>query len=79
MSGKSSSKKRSGPVWVGARRQVVIDPVPRCDFCVREARYDAASITGAWGYFCETHFASLGNGKLGVGYGQEIVQSRGAS
>lgn len=77
MSGKSKPKKRPGPVWVGERRQVVIDPVPRCDFCLSNAKYDAASFTGPWGYFCEVHFASLGNGKLGVGYGQEIVQTKG--
>ncbi len=69
--------KRPAPAWVGDRRQVVMDTIPQCDFCASDARYDAASSMGPWGYFCEKHFAVLGNGKLGVGYGQEIVQRKG--
>ena len=73
------AKAKRDPVWVGERREVGMDTIPRCDFCTDSARYDAASITGPWGYFCARHFAVLGNGKLGVGYGQEIVQTKGAS
>ncbi len=62
---------------VGELKRVEMDTIPNCDMCVRPARYDAATITGAWAYLCEKHFLMIGTGKLGLGYGQELVE-RGA-
>jgi hypothetical protein len=50
--------------------------IPNCDFCESIAEYDAkVSPRGlVWAYFCEEHFASESNQKLGLGLGQRIVQ-----
>ena len=48
-----------------------------CDMCKtlgvkKEAKYDAKTTNGQWGYLCQDHFDSMGIG-LGLGKGQELV------
>lgn len=48
---------------------------PSCNACVntvQEAFFDARAHSGHWGYFCPTHFRTLGC-KLGTGFGQRLV------
>lgn len=37
------------------------------------AKYDKRTRTGQWGYVCEDHFKSDTDGRLGTGYGQELI------
>lgn len=46
---------------------------PDCDVCGREAHYDAKSLQGPWGNFCDYCFPIYTNGKLGLGIGQRLV------
>jgi hypothetical protein len=47
---------------------------PQCDVCLVPALafYDARASDGRWGYFCLTHFNTLGC-RLGMGSGQRLV------
>lgn len=78
-SGKPGGKRARKPKIevIGTVKKTEMDEVPNCDFCVRTARYDAQTIGGPWAYMCEKHFLALSVGKLGLGYGQELVK-RGA-
>ena len=42
----------------------------KCDFCDKEAKYDARTIAGPWANLCENCFKLLGMG-LGTGKGQK--------
>lgn len=64
---------------VGKLVKTEMDDIPNCDFCVRPAKYDAATVGGPWAYMCEKHFLNLGTGKLGMGHGQELVKRETAS
>lgn len=50
---------------------VKVEKLPACDLCGEEAKYDAATIMGAWANMCESHFQQLGIG-LGTGRGQKL-------
>ena len=52
--------------------EVEITSLVKCDFCGKDAQYDARTITGAWAYMCVKHFGLYGIG-LGVGKGQRLV------
>ena len=52
--------------------QVEVAVLPKCDFCVRPARYDGKTRMGPWANMCEIHFRSCGVG-LGLGRGQELI------
>jgi hypothetical protein len=43
------------------------------------AKYDKRTRTGQWGYVCEEHFQSDTDGRLGTGYGQELIVGNGAN
>ena len=51
--------------WMG-------DKLPSCEFCGKEASYDAKTIMRPWAYLCLTHFKKYGIG-LGLGKGQKLV------
>jgi hypothetical protein len=46
---------------------------PQCDFCDKNARYDAAMGSGPWAFMCHDHWKIHGSGKLGLGFGQQLV------
>ena len=50
--------------WVG--------PMPKCDFCNKEAPYDSPTKYGPWANMCEYHFNLNGVG-LGLGKGQKLI------
>jgi len=37
-------------------RTIEKDTLPQCDFCERDAEYDAPTKDGPWAYMCEHHF-----------------------
>lgn len=47
--------------------------MPACDFCGREAAYDAWTTYGPWAFMCENDFKQYGPGRLGLGIGQRLV------
>jgi len=53
--------------------KVIVERLPKCDFCGRIARYDGR-LKGrtTWAYMCEACFAIHGAG-LGLGYGQKLI------
>jgi hypothetical protein len=54
--------------------KVKIARIPKCDFCDEvDAIIDGATLYGPWAYMCETCYGLHGVGKLGTGYGQELV------
>ena len=52
--------------------EVEMEKAPKCDICGAEAKYDAKTTTGQWGYLCPNCFMMYGVG-LGLGKGQKIV------
>lgn len=46
---------------------------PKCDFCGKEAYFDAKTQLGPWAFMCEEHFKQYGI-RLGTGYGQMLVK-----
>lgn len=60
--------------------KVEMDVIPTCDICrTRKAKYDAKTIHGPWAYMCQSDWQVYGGtgGKLGTGYGQELVERKG--
>jgi len=58
------------------KNEIIVDELPKCDFCSNKAGYDMKLARGGyWAYLCEDH-KKLGI-KLGVGYGQKLVLSKG--
>ncbi len=55
--------------------KVNVSQLPKCDFCQdgSDAKYDARTVFGAWANMCEKHFFDYGSGRLGTGYGQELI------
>ena len=53
---------------------VEVTRLPRCQWCLREAHYDARTRSGRWGYLCGEHFRQHGPGRLGIGLGHRLVQ-----
>jgi hypothetical protein len=56
-------------------KQVVVNQLPRCDYCQEPARYDFSSkFGGSWAFGCEAHWLAYGrSNKLGTGIGQRLV------
>ena len=52
--------------------QVEVSSLPKCDFCLADAKYDAKTTLGPWANMCETHFRQFGMG-LGTGKGQKLI------
>lgn len=50
---------------------VKVSVIPSCDFCTKDARYDAATNFGPWANMCQSHFYQFGIG-LGPGRGQTL-------
>jgi hypothetical protein len=50
--------------------------LPKCAICGQDAKYDAASFDGRWGFFCQAHWEEYTPMKLGLGLGQELVQAQ---
>ena len=53
-------------------KKVVVEVLPKCDFCGETAHYDGRTRTGQWGYMCLSCFGIHGI-RLGLGSGQELV------
>ena len=54
-------------------KTVVVDSLPKCDFCGNEAHYDGKTTAhGVWAYMCEKHFRQYRVG-LGTGKGQKLI------
>jgi hypothetical protein len=53
---------------------VQVRELPKCNVpgCSSDARFDAKTVIGQWGYLCEKHFNQLGAG-IGIGLGQALV------
>ena len=52
-------------------KKVVVEVLPKCDFCGKEAKYDGKTDMGAWANMCLPCFGTRGIG-LGLGKGQEL-------
>ncbi len=50
---------------------VKVESLPSCDFCGKQAEYDAATKFGPWANMCESDFKVHGVG-LGTGRGQKL-------
>jgi len=51
-----------------------VDHRPTCDFCAKTAVYDAKMTQGPWAFMCDDHFGSESDGRLGLGFGQRLVE-----
>jgi len=51
--------------------QTTLTEKRKCDFCDKEAKFDAKTQIGPWAYMCDHHFQMYGVG-LGVGRGQRL-------
>ena len=58
-------------------KQVVVQSLPKCDFCDDPARYDSPVVAfggTTWAYTCPPHWrAKRVSNRLGTGYGQRLV------
>jgi hypothetical protein len=66
-------EKSRRPIMLDYNTKARVYTLPKCNICQKEAKYDAASFTGQWGYFCKYHFFTHTPGKLGLGVGQELI------
>lgn len=56
------------------KKELIVDKLPKCDFCQGQARYDAKTKNGTWAYMCFLHWKEYANSKeLGLGIGQNLV------
>lgn len=55
--------------------QVVVDKLPKCDYCGRtfDEMYDAKTIYGYWAYLCPYHWGKFTDCLLGLGKGQKLI------
>lgn len=51
-----------------------LEALPTCDMtdCSETASYDSVTLWGPWAYLCTIHFGSIGAGRLGTGFAQEL-------
>ena len=54
-------------------KQVEMETLPQCNFCPSTAQYDTKTNMGPWAYTCVRCYNKYGVGKLGTGYGQELI------
>lgn len=52
-------------------KQTKIANWKKCDFCDKQAKFDAKTKFGPWAYMCDHHFQINGIG-LGTGLGQRL-------
>ena len=52
--------------------KVIVAKLSQCNFCSKDAHYDAKTSFGPWASMCEEHYKKYGIG-LGTGKGQELV------
>lgn len=52
--------------------KTLVEALPTCSFCDKQAYYDGRTNMGMWANMCEDHFKQYGVG-LGVGRGQRLV------
>ena len=53
---------------------VVVARLPPCGLCERTpARFDCRTIYGPWAYLCRSCWPTYSLGRLGTGYGQELI------
>lgn len=53
--------------------EVEVLQLPKCQFCHKDAKYDAKIRMGPWAYMCPCHFGLYG-GELGLGKGQYLKE-----
>jgi hypothetical protein len=52
---------------------VKVDSLPKCDFCIDRAGYDARTAGGYWANMCQRHFEMMAaTQELGIGKGQRL-------
>lgn len=51
---------------------VLVNEIPKCDFCGEPGIYDSKTTFGSWANLCEKHFGQYGSG-LGLGRGQKRI------
>lgn len=54
--------------------EVEVVKAPKCDFCDEQAKYDAKTTMGPWAYMCESHYKTHTAQRLGLGFGQRLVE-----
>lgn len=55
-------------------REAVVQKLPKCDFCEKNARYDAKTFQGPWANMCHYHWIENAQYKtLGEGKGQNLI------
>ena len=55
---------------------VVVDHIPKCDFCASPGPYDFKTIHGPWAHGCQQHWMQLRDAfDLGLGKGQFWITS----
>jgi hypothetical protein len=60
---------------MGELVEVSVSELPKCDFCLKKAKYDGRTILGSWANMCEIHFRQFGVG-LGTGKGQKFTRKK---
>jgi hypothetical protein len=53
--------------------EVVVNALPQCQFCKKNAAYDGRTKNGPWAFMCEECWVEHGVGQTGTGYGQRLV------
>lgn len=59
--------------------QATVKRLPNCDVCGGTAKYDTKTIFGPWANLCQDCYGTHGIGKLGTGFGQELVLAEEAT
>jgi hypothetical protein len=56
-------------------KQIIVDKLPKCDFCDSLAAYDARTVlSGLWANMCPYHYKHYAADKtLGLGKGQKLI------
>ncbi len=58
-------------------QEVIVERLPKCDFCESDANYDAKTRPGPWANLCEMCWKQYAASTLlGIGIGQRLVLGR---
>jgi hypothetical protein len=52
--------------------ETTVEWLPKCDFCIKDAKYDGKTQMGPWAHMCAGCFRAYGVG-LGLGKGQKLT------
>lgn len=65
-----ASNRKDGKM--NRHESVVVDHIPKCNFCDKPGIYDCKIPLGSWADLCQDHFTQYGCG-LGLGRGQKRI------